>query len=436
MQFLKTILKKTTVAILTLEARLILKKYKPKVVAITGTVGKTSAKDAIYAVLSHFYTTRKSEKSFNSEIGVPLTVIGCPNAWNNPLMWLRNFLDGLSLLIQRKPYPEWLVLEVGADRPGDIKKTASWIKPDIAIITRLSKVPAHVEFFESPESVKAEKGELAHEVSPNGTLILNGDDEDVMSLKEKTKARTESYGFSKDATLVASYENIEYQKDDGDKYPLGITFRVDSKRASIPVHLAGGFGMNHIYAALAALAVADVCELNMVRAAEALHTYEMAPGRLKLIKGVKDSIIIDDTYNASPVAMESALDTLSKMKCDGRKIAVLGEMLELGKHASDEHRRMGEIAGKICNMVITVGIRARHIAEGALIAGLSEKKIFQFENSVEAGKFLEQKIKAGDIALVKGSQGVRMERAVLEVMAEPEKRKELLVRQEDEWNSR
>jgi UDP-N-acetylmuramoyl-tripeptide--D-alanyl-D-alanine ligase len=436
MQFLKTILKNITVAILTLEARLILRKYKPRVVAITGTVGKTSAKDAVYAVLSHFYTTRKSEKSFNSGIGVPLTVIGCPNAWNNPLGWLHNILDGFSLLVQRKSYPEWLVLEVGADRPGDIKKTASWIKPDIAIITRLSKVPAHVEFFESPQAVKAEKGELAQEVSSEGTLILNADDEDVMSLKETTKARTESYGFSKEATLIASYENIEYGKDKNDGFPLGITFRVDSKHASIPVHLSGGFGMNHIYAALSALAVADVCELNMVRAAEALHTYEMAPGRLRLIRGVKDSIIIDDTYNASPVAMESALDTLSKLESKGRKIAVLGDMLELGKHASDEHRRMGEIAGKVCKMVITVGIRARHIAEGALIAGLSEKNIFQFEDSREAGKFLEQKIKAGDIALIKGSQGMRMERTVLEVMAEPEKKRELLVRQEEEWGRR
>lgn len=436
MKFLKTLLKKITVAVLTLEARLILKKYKPKIVAITGTVGKTSSKDAVYAVLSHFYKTRKSEKSFNSEIGIPLTVIGCPNAWNNPLMWIKNFLDGISLLIQKKPYPEWLVLEVGADRPGDIKKTASWIKPDIAIITRLSKVPAHVEFFESPEAVKTEKGELAHAVSKNGTIILNADDEDVMSLKEKIKNRTESYGFGKDATLIASYENIEYKKDENDGYPLGITFRVDSKGSSIPVHLSGGFGMNHIYAALSALAVADVCELNMVRAAEALHTYEMAPGRLRLIKGVKGSIIIDDTYNASPVAMESALETLSKLEGKAKKIAVLGDMLELGKHASTEHRRMGEIAGKICDMVITVGIRARHIAEGALIAGLSEKKIFQFEDSKEAGKFLEQKIKEGDIALVKGSQGMRMERAVLEVMANPEKAKELLVRQEEEWNSR
>lgn len=436
MKFLKTTLKKIIVAILTIEARLILKKYKPRIVAITGTVGKTSAKDAVYAVLSHFYKTRKSEKSFNGEIGIPLTVIGCPNAWSNLLMWVKNFLDGLSLLIQRKPYPEWLVLEVGADRPGDIKKTASWIKPDIAIITRLSKVPAHVEFFESPEAVKAEKWELANAVSKDGTIILNADDEDVMSLKEKIKTRTESYGFSKEATLVASYENIEYEKENNNGYPIGITFRVDSKGSSIPVHLSGGFGMNHIYSALSALAVADVCELNMIKASEALHTYEMAPGRLRLIKGVKGSIIIDDTYNASPVAMESALETLSKLDGKGRKIAVLGDMLELGKHANIEHRRMGEIAGKVCDMVITVGIRARHIAEGALIAGLSEKKIFQFEDSREAGKFLEQKIKEGDIALAKGSQGMRMERAVLEVMANPEKARELLVRQEEEWGKR
>src|SRR3989338_11232407 len=126
---MKNIFKKTVVWIITLQARAVLRKYKPKIVAVTGSVGKTSAKDAIYEVLSRGARVRKSEKSFNSEIGLPLTILGCPNAWSNPFAWLGNFIEGMKLIVLPNHYPRTLILEVGADRPGDIKNIVRWMKP-------------------------------------------------------------------------------------------------------------------------------------------------------------------------------------------------------------------------------------------------------------------------------------------------------------------
>src|SRR2546426_1057325 len=124
---MRNFLKSLIVALLTWEARLVLRKYRPRIVAVTGSVGRTSTKDAVYALLAGSARVRRSEKSFNSEIGLPLTVLGVPNAWHNPLRWLQNFFDGLFLILFTAPYPEWLVLEVGADRPGDIRSLASWL---------------------------------------------------------------------------------------------------------------------------------------------------------------------------------------------------------------------------------------------------------------------------------------------------------------------
>lgn len=433
---LKQTLKKIIILVLIAEARLVLRKYKPKIIVITGSVGKTGAKDATYAVLSKFFFVRKSEKSFNSEIGIPLTILGIPNAWENPLLWIRNILDGLSLLINRKPYPEWLVLEVGADRPGDIKKIAKWLIPDINIITAFPKIPVHVEFFSSPKAVNEEDAILARAVKPEGFLVLNQDDEEVLAVKGKTKAHIVTYGFNEGATLAGSYPLTLYEGESGYENPVGVTFKVDYDGNSIPVRVKGVLGRNSMYNALAALATGKALGLNMITMIEALSYYETPPGRLRLIPGIKNSLIIDDSYNSSPIATEMALSALAELVVRGRRIAALGDMLELGKYSTGEHRRIGELAGKSCDILITVGIRSRGIAEGALIAGLSEKNIFQFENSGEAGKYLQEIISAGDVALIKGSQSIRMERVVLEVMLHPEDKDKFLVRQDGEWSKR
>jgi len=138
---MKIFFKKIITLILEIESRIVLKKYNPTIIAVTGSVGKTSTKDAIYTVLSATpVLVRKSEKSFNSEIGVPLTILGCSNAWNNPLAWMKNIFLGLEIIIFHTKYPKCLILEIGADHPGDIKRITKWLKPDIAVITKISDI--------------------------------------------------------------------------------------------------------------------------------------------------------------------------------------------------------------------------------------------------------------------------------------------------------
>ena len=156
---MKNLFKSIVVNILVFESKILLRRHHPTIIAITGSVGKTSMKDAIYSILKRHYSTRKSEKSFNSDIGVPLTVLGLPNAWNNPFLWLKNIIDGFFVAFFSKDYPEYLILETGIDRPGDMSKLTSWMKPDFVVLTRLPDIPVHVEYFSDPQAVIDEKNE-------------------------------------------------------------------------------------------------------------------------------------------------------------------------------------------------------------------------------------------------------------------------------------
>lgn len=426
---MKNIFKKLVVKILTWEAKQILHKYNPKIVGVTGSVGKTSTKDAIFTVLSAKYHVRKSEKSFNSEFGVPLTIIGSESGWNNPVKWFQIFIKGFWLILYKTTYPEWLVLEVGADRPGDIKTLAEWLKPDIAVVTKLAKVPVHVEYFKSPAEVIKEKAYLAKAVRQGGTLILNTDDEDVLSFKELAKGAVLTFGVHEEADLSASHISVMYEKDE----PMGMTFRIDHKGSSVPVVIKGALGLQLVYPAIAALGVGATEEISLVDGAQALEAHEPPKGRMRIVPGIKKTTILDDTYNSSPVALTEALRALNNLKSKGRKIAVLGDMMELGKYSSDEHKKAGEAAAQVVDMLVTVGVRARYMAEGALLGGLSEKNVLQFENSREAGAYIQNLIKEGDLILIKGSQSIRMERTVEEIMADPEHKADVLVRQDEEW---
>ncbi|PIP58474.1 MAG: hypothetical protein COX02_00025 [Candidatus Vogelbacteria bacterium CG22_combo_CG10-13_8_21_14_all_37_9] len=430
--YLKQGLKKIVANILQLEARLILNKYRPRIVGITGSVGKTSTKDAVAIVLASQYRIRKSEKSYNSELGVPLTILGSRSAWNDPLGWVEIIVHGLMLLIFRQAYPEWLVLEIGADHPGDIKKIASWIKFDIVVITRLPDIPVHIEFFKSKEQLVEEKTYLLKTLGPEAWAILNFDDEVVKSFADTTKGQVLSYGFNPQATVIASNDQLLYKDEEID----GLTFKIDYQGGSLPIRLYQVLSRHQISAALAAFAVGASQGLNPVLMLEALTNLVLPPGRLNLIEGIKNSILLDDTYNASPVAMEAGLDVLEEIKVTGRKIAVLGDMLELGSYTVPAHRAIGTRVGKIVEHLILIGLRSKFIAEGAEEGGLDPKNIHHFDEAEMAGKFLEKLIKTGDLVYLKGSQGMRLEKVVEEVMAHPEDKEKLLCRQEKEWQKR
>lgn len=429
-------LKQITVAILTGEARMVLRKYKPHIVAITGSVGKTSTKDAVFSVLEKRFFVRKSDKSFNSELGLPLTVLGLPNAWKNPLGWLMNIIDGLVLILARGRYPEWLVLEVGADRPGDIRRAASWLPVDIAIITRLPDVPVHVEYFDSPEQVAEEKAELLKALKPGGYFLANADDAKVVELASRVGGRpVKTYGFSEGATVKACTPAILYEKGE-EGWPIGISADVDCRGAKIPLSIMGTIGAHSFLPLLAAFAVGEILGMEPAAMAEALAGHTPPPGRMRLIPGLKESLLIDDTYNASPVATLAALDALSVVTSARRKVAVLGDMMELGRFSVEKHREVGKRAAEVCDLLLTVGFRARDIADAARSAGLTDNQVLQFEDAQKAGKELEFLLAPGDCVLIKGSQSMRMERAVEEVMAHPEHAATLLVRQDAEWKRR
>ncbi len=432
---MKNIFKKILIWILKTESQLVLKKYKPKIVAITGSIGKTSTKDALYNVLSPFCYVRKTEKSYNSQIGLPLVVLGIPNGWNDSVLWIKNILKGLWLIIWPHEYPEWLILEVGVGRPGDMKETASWLSTDIVIITAIGQIPPHIEFFNSKKHLIEEKSLLIKTLKKTGLLVLNADDESVLEMKFKTKCRVITYGFNSEADFVASSENIFYGTKDTNKknIPLGISFKLNENGKSLPVIINGAFGINHLYASIASLAVVSEFKINILEAIDALKNYDVPKGRMRLLEGAKYSTIIDDTYNSSPFACEAALKRLQEVNTFGRKIAVLGDMLELGKHTEEAHVAIGNIAKEICTILVVVGSRAHFIKTGAQNAGMPEENIFEFFNARDAGEFVRNTIREGDVVLVKGSQGMRMERAVEVLLKDQKKKKNLLVRQEKEW---
>ncbi|MES2203393.1 MAG: Mur ligase family protein [Patescibacteria group bacterium] len=418
------------------EAKSVLQKYKPKVVAITGSVGKTSTKDAIAAVVGARYSMRASLKSYNSEIGLPLTILGVENAWRNPLAWAANLIDGLSLMFTQVKYPEWLVLEVGADRPGDISSLVPWLKTNVVVITRLPEVPVHVEFFSSVEEVVEEKAALIDTLQPGGTLLLYADDPRTAALARRLPAPDATitmFGFGAHAEVRG--EQFEMITDSSDK-PVGMRGTIVYAGGMVPVEIIGALGAHAFLPAVAAVGVGHALGLTTQEIAEGVAHYQPAPGRMRVLPGLKDTVVIDDTYNSSPAAVEAALETLAEVKMPGRKIAVFADMLELGRTSVAEHRKIGERASKVADLLVTVGFRARDIAEAALDNGLKDEQILQYEDSRKAGEELKNIIQAGDCILVKGSQSMRMERVVEELMLEPQNAPDLLVRQDAEWKKR
>jgi UDP-N-acetylmuramoyl-tripeptide--D-alanyl-D-alanine ligase len=432
---MKHTFKTLVVKILTWEAKAVLKKHKPKIVAITGTVGKTSTKDAIYTVLASTFLTRRSEKSYNNQIGIALTILGCKSGFSSPYAWTKNIIEGFLHVIFPYKYPEWLVLEVGAGEPGDIEHVSHWLKPDITVITRFSDVPAHVEFFPSIDDLIREKGYLAQELKPHGIFVFNHDDNRIRDFSEIIQRQKITYGFEPGANVEGSDETFTYGPYDNSniEFPNGLAFSVRYNNTTIPVSLHGALGKQHMYPMLAAFAVGTALHIDPAKIAEALGNHVTPNGRMKLLAGIKDTLLIDDSYNSSPVAVEEALKTLNAVQVPGKKFAILGDMLELGSYSIEEHKKAGALAAKYADVLVAVGVRSRATADAALDAGMDDLNVLQFESPQEAAKYMESIIAAGDIILIKGSQVARMERAVKEIMRFPDQAENVLVRQDAAW---
>jgi UDP-N-acetylmuramoyl-tripeptide--D-alanyl-D-alanine ligase len=427
---MKRLLNAALAELLALAARGVILRYRPRVVMVTGSVGKTSTKDALAAALAGRYYLRASQKSFNSELGVPLTIFGAQNPWARPLAWLAALKAALALLLLPNHYPNLLVLEVGADRPGDLAKILRIATPDAVVLTRLPEVPVHVESYANPEAVREEEFSPAYALAPGAPLILPADDPRAVEMAARVFARPISYGYAPEAQLRLA--RPAFYREEG--RVAGMQAELASGDEALAVVVRGSVGEQQLLAPAAAAAAALALGASLAEAVEGLARYEPPPGRGRLLAGRADSVLIDDSYNASPAAVEEALATLKAFPGAKRRIAVVGDMLELGRYSIEEHERMGGLAAESADIVVAVGIRARALAEKAR-EKLGEAAVLAFDDSFAAAAALKDFMQAGDVVLVKGSQSIRTERIVEALLADPSDISKL-VRQEPEWKKR
>jgi len=409
--------------ILWVLSKLTLARFKPRIVAITGSVGKTSTKDAAALVLKNKFSVRKSFENYNNEIGVPLTIIDEPTGGKNPLLWLWIFLRALGKLIYSN-YPQVLVLEVGTDRPGDIAYLVKLLgNIDVAILTDIGI--SHLEFFGSPAELAKEKTNLIRKLQPNSSAILNFDNPKVFDAKNQTKAKVIGFGFNSNANAnISDFQIIEK----GDEF--GANFKLHFQGNVIPFFLPNVLGKPAVYAATAASMAGYALGVDLATASLSLLKFVSPAGRLRVIEGIKNSKILDDTYNAAPDSAIAAIDALNAT-AHARKVVAIGSMAELGNKTESGHR---EVARKIfeskIDLVVLVGENTKVMVEELNVSNFSGK-ILWFKDSSEVK--LKDQIKEKDTVLVKGSQATRMERIVKDLMQNPQDAEALLVRQSDKW---
>lgn len=415
--------------LLRLMAQAVLRRHKPKIIGITGSVGKTSAKTAVYAVLSSKFHVRENQKNYNNEIGIPLTIIGAESGGKNIFKWIWIFIKWLWTIIYPK-YPEILILELGVDRPEDMRYFMSFIQPTVGIVTNVSS--SHIEYFKTVDNIAKEKRVLIESLKENGFAILNADDQRAFQMHQHTKAQIIPFGQGEKSLVGAS--NIVYNYDSG--VPTGISFKLNYDGKNIPIRLRNILAAHQVYAALAAVSAGIIFKMNLVDIAGALELLKSPTGRMTLLEGVSGSYIIDDTYNASPVSTIAALDVLHELTAK-RKIAVLGDMLELGNQTKMGHK---EVAGKIfaigVDMFVAVGKRMEYAIEELIALGFPKSSIMHFDDPEQASEKISEMIKEGDFILVKGSQGMRMEKIVEKLLKDPSGAEKLLCRQSREWRKK
>lgn len=423
--------------ILKLLSKAVVKKYKPLVIGITGSVGKTSTKEAIFAVLKQKFKVRRSVGSFNTEEGLPLAVLGdwtetdlsLVSKYGPPgkkiqklFFWFGTIVSGLVRLIftPRTRYPEILVLEYGADRPGDIERLIRIVRPKIGVVTALGEMPVHVEYYSGPQEVAREKSKLIKALPATGLAVLNHDDWAVFDMKDLSLAEVTTFGFDPHAAVRAS--DVVYFVDNGKGAGGGISFKLNYENNTVPFRLNNALGRHQIYAVLSAVAIGLHFGMNLIEISQALKDLEFPKQRMKLLKSAGNFWVIDDSYNASPLSTHAALDTLKEFgdrliakTGQGRKIAVLGDMKELGVFTEKAHRLIGNLAGEKTEYLFAVGPAAKFIADSAFNQ-LPKENIMSFRSVDEAKEIIRVFVREGDIVLVKGSRAMGMEKVTEALM--------------------
>ncbi|MEI6352913.1 MAG: UDP-N-acetylmuramoyl-tripeptide--D-alanyl-D-alanine ligase [Candidatus Nomurabacteria bacterium] len=464
---MKDFFKKNVLAIITFQAKFVLKKNNPTIIAVTGNLGKTSTKDFIYCALKDNLVDNNGEtlvisskKSMNSDFGIPLTILELPSGWDNPILWIKIIFQGFVKMFDKMVF-KYLVLEVGADTPGDIKKVCKYIKPDITIVTGFAEVPVHIEFFGGDRNrLVREKKYLVDNLKERGTFIYNLDDKDCQNMAEESKNRNINFkSFSiknPEADIFAEDINTDTHKNENSIIKLdGISANLNLKNSEIKtinIKMHNVLGDAIIYSLMPSILISEILNIDLEKAVKDIENSKRTNGRMKILDGIYNSIIIDDTYNASPKAVVHGIDTIKKIEVSKKKIFVLGDMLELGDFTKIEHEKIGEKVVGNCDILITSGIRANIIATSAIKHGMSGENVFPMNNSIEAGrellKILEieteedykkgktEKEIGGNLIFIKGSQGSRMERVVKMILAENHDSNVDLVRQDNIWSQK
>ncbi len=349
-------------------------RFPVEVIGITGSVGKTSTKELTHAVLANKYRTFKSPGNRNSILGLPLA------------------------LFDLHEDDEKAVLEMAMYTMGEIATLCDMTSPKVGVVTLVGAV--HLERAGSMENIVKAKRELVEALPADGTAILNKDDALVMSMADHTQARIFTYGLNNTADLWASH--IRSKGLDG------VRFTLHHKKESMVVQVPL-LGRHSVHTSLRAAAVGLVEGMTWD---EILHGLRHTAVQLRLVTvpGPKNSLIIDDTYNASPDSVLAALNLMHDL--DGRSVAVLGDMLELGYLEEEGHRQVGRRAAEVAKLLVTVGQRARWIGEEAIASGLPKDKVVMVDDAVTAVSTLEELIEENDTVLVKGSLGMRMDHII------------------------
>lgn len=359
------------------------RQFDLKVIGITGSVGKTSTKELTASVLSQRYVTLKNPGNLNNEIGLPLT------------------------LLQLNESHQVAVLEMGFYVPGDIAHLCNIALPQIGIVTNIGTV--HAERAGSIEAIATGKSELVQALpsAPEGVAILNFDDERVLAMAHQTRASVFTYGLDPQADLWA--DEIESMGLEGIRCRMH--YREEDFYLTAPL-----IGRHSVYTLLRSAAAALCLGFSWAAIFDAFKNSQLQL-RITTVQTASGALLLDDTYNASPDSTLAALNLLADL--EGRKVAVLGDMLELGQYEEDGHQRIGIRAAEVADELVFVGQRTKTSLNAALEAGFPAHKAHWFATPSEATQYLRKILKDGDIALIKGSNAMRMDQIVssLEVVA-------------------
>lgn len=350
-----------------------LRRFTGRMIAVTGSVGKTTTREMIHAVLAARYKGTASQRNYNNHIGVPLSLLAC------------------------SPNDDYAVVELAANACGEIAELAALAQPHLAVITRIAE--AHLGGFGGREQIARSKGELLAALPSDGLAVLNGDDQWLRRLARGMKTEVVWFGKQADCQIVAT----DVHSGNG-----RLRLSIEQTRFNVPV-----WGRHHLVSVLAAVAVGRTWGQSLDEIAEALAEFQPPPMRCQVLD-IHGTKVINDCYNASPTSMRAALDLLREFDAPGRRIVVCGDMRELGAEEVQWHRELGTEVVTRCgaDLLVACGAQAEEVVDAARRSGMPDERTLACHDALDVVPRLHEWLHEGDVVLVKGSRAVAMERFI------------------------